>query len=309
MGNVPTAVHPQLREAFSRAPKIPYHKLKRLPVMRRASAALGRTQAVEGVSVETVVAGAVTLRVYRPAASARAGLLWMHGGGYLLGAPEQDDARCSAWAKVLGIVVASVHYRFAPEDPFPAASDDCLAAWRWLAEQGLERVAVGGVSAGGGLAAGLCQRLRGAKRGLPVAQLLLWPMLDDRTAADQSIDPSGHVVWNNLSNAAAWGAYLGCPPGAQSVPEYAVPARCESLAGLPPAMVSVGSLDLFAEESKTYVRRLHEAGVPATLDEVIGAFHDFDVLAPEADVSRACVSRQVAFLGRALDATPSAAPV
>ena len=299
MAVVPKDVHPQLREAWAKAPKLPYHKLERLRVMRRASAAIGRTDPVGGVDIETVEADGVRLRVYR-AGPSKAGLLWMHGGGLLLGSPLQDDARCSAWAKALGIVVASVHYRFAPEDPFPAAADDCLTGWRWLAEQGLERRAVGGVSAGGGLAAALCQRLRGSELPVPDGQLLLWPMLDDRTAADPSIDPLSHVVWNNRSNAAGWGAYLGGPPGAEHAPDFAVAARCGDLGELPSAFISVGTLDLFAAESRAYARRLHQAGVSVTLDEVLGAFHDFTTLAPEAEVSQATAARHLGFLRRTL---------
>lgn len=269
--------------------------------MRKVVASMEREAPTEGVAVETVEAEGVGLRVYRShGAPARAGLLWVHGGGLLLGSPRQDDARCSAWARELGIVVASVRYRFAPEHRFPAASDDCLAGWRWLASLGLERMAVGGASAGGGLAAVLCQRLRGGALPQPDGQLLCWPMLDDRTAADASIDPTAHVVWNNRSNAAAWGAYIGGPPGAPSIPEHAAAGRCEDLTGLPSAWVGVGSLDLFAAESRGYAARLHQAGVSVVLDEVLGAFHNFDVLAPDAEVSRACADRQRAFLRRTL---------
>lgn len=299
MARVPHEVHPQLREAWARAPKLPYHRLDRLPTMRRASAALAKASPGASVDAQEVDADGVRLRVYR-GREARAGLLWMHGGGLLLGSPRQDDVRCSAWAEGLGVVVASVDYRLAPEQPFPAASDDCLAGWRWLAGQGLERCAVAGVSAGGGLAATLCQRLRMEAGPQPVGQLLLWPMLDDRTAADDTIDPAAHVVWNNRSNAAGWGAYLGCAPGAEVVPPLSVAARCEDLAGLPPAWIGVGSLDLFAAESRAYARRLHQAGVPVTFDEVVGAFHDFTTLAPEAGVSKASVARQVAFLRHVL---------
>lgn len=300
MAGAPSSVHPQLREAWAKAPKLPYHKLERLPLMRRASAALGKTTPVDGVTVDTVDTGAVRLRVYR-GAEARGGLLWMHGGGLLLGSPTQDDHRCSVWARELGIVVASVHYRFAPEHPFPAASDDCLEGWRWLSNQGLPRVAVGGVSAGGGLAATLCQRLRASGGPVPAGQMLCWPMLDDRTAADASIDPVAHVVWNNRSNAAGWGAYLGTAPGSETVPEFAVASRRSNLEGLPQAWIGVGTLDLFAEEAKTYARRLHEAGVPVTYDEVLGAFHDFTTLAPQAEVAAECEARQRSFLSRVFD--------
>lgn len=298
---VPTEVHPELRDAWAKAPKLPYHKLERLPVMRRASAALGKTALVDGVTAENLEADGVALRVYRAEAQdVRGALLWMHGGGLLLGTPEQDDARCSAWAKALGIAIVSVRYRCAPEHPFPAAADDCLAGWRYVCRQFSGPAAVGGVSAGGGLATTLCQRLRSSDQPMPRGQLLLWPMLDDRTAADEGVDATAHVVWNNRSNAAGWGAYLGCPPGAQTVPPFAVAARCADLRDLPRAWIGVGTLDLFAAECREYARRLHEAEVPVTLDEEIGAFHDFTTLAPGTEVARASERRQLAFLERTL---------
>lgn len=301
MATAPKDVHPELREAWAKAPKLPYHKLQRLPLMRKAVASMARDVPADGARVQTVDAEGVQLRVYRPdGGAARAGLLWMHGGGLLLGSPQQDDARCLSWVRELGIVVASVRYRFAPEHPCPAASDDCLAGWRWLASLGLDRMAVGGASAGGGLAAVLCQRLRDTDLPRPDGQLLCWPMLDDRTAADASIDPTEHVVWNNRSNAAAWGAYIGAAPGGDTVSAHAAASRCEDLTDLPSAWVGVGTLDLFAAESRRYAAALHRAGVPVVLDEVLGAFHNFETLAPQAEISRACAERQRAFLRRIL---------
>lgn len=296
---VPKEVHPELRDAWAKAPKLPYHKLERLPVMRRASAAMGKTSLVSGVTAENVEADGAALRIYR-AEEVRGALLWMHGGGLLLGTPEQDDARCSAWAKALGIAVVSVRYRCAPEHPFPAAADDCLAGWGYVHREFSGPAVVGGVSAGGGLAATLCQRLRSTDLPMPRGQLLLWPMLDDRTAADEAIDATAHVVWNNRSNAAGWGAYLGCPPGAEVVPPFAVASRGTDLGQLPPTWIAVGSLDLFAAECRAYARRLHEAEVPVTLDEELGAFHDFTTLAPDTDIARASERRQLAFLQRTL---------
>lgn len=139
-----------------------------------------------------------------------------------------------------------------------------------------QRVVLGGASAGGGLAAALAQRLRDEVAPQPRGQLLVYPMLDDRTAADTSRDDEGHIVWTNVSNRTGWTAYLGQPPGRPSVPRYAVPARCDDLAGLPPAWIGVGSADLFAAECSEYARRLRESDVPVQLDVVEGAPHGFD---------------------------------
>jgi acetyl esterase/lipase len=216
-----------------------------------------------------------------------------------------DDGRCVGWARELGLVVVSVDYRLAPEHPFPAALDDAHAAWTWL--QGAApalgvdpaRVAVGGASAGAGLAACLAQRLRdegSAAGGVPpAAQLLVYPMLDDRTAARHELD-GGHLVWSNRSNRTGWSAYLGAPPGAPHAPAYAVAARRDDLGGLPPAWIGVGALDLFLDEDRAYAARLRAAGVATELLEVPGAPHGFDALAPDVPLSRTFAAAQAAFL-------------
>ena len=213
-----------------------------------------------------------------------------------------DDGRCAELVRELGIVVVSAYYRLAPKHPFPAAVDDCRAAWGWLQsnlqELGIDssRVGVGGESAGGGIAASLAQRLHDEGGLQPACQLLVYRMLDDRTAARRELDSPQHMVWTNRSNLTGWSSYLGSAPGGASVPEYAVPARREDLSGLPPAWIGVGNLDLFLEEDREYARRLNEAGVPCRLDEFPGAFHGFLVVAPDAPISRAGLEAQLVFL-------------
>ncbi len=215
-----------------------------------------------------------------------------------------DDRRCIAWARDLGLVVVSVDYRLAPEHPFPAALDDAQAAWTWLrgatSAVGVDpaRLAVGGASAGGGLAACLAQRLRDEGAASPAAQLLVYPMLDDRTAARRELDADGYLVWSNRSNRAGWSAYLGRTPGAADVPDHAVAARSADLGGLPPAWIGVGSLDLFLEEDRAYAAGLEAAGVATELHEVPGAPHGFDALAPDVPLARSFAASQAAFLHR-----------
>ncbi|MCA0294170.1 MAG: alpha/beta hydrolase [Actinobacteria bacterium] len=232
----------------------------------------------------------------------RAAVLWIHGGGMVIGSAAQDYARCMEVARDLDVVVVSVEYRLAPAHPYPAAMDDCFAAWEWTRDHASElgvdagRMAIGGESAGGGLAAGLVQRIHDAGGTQPVAQWLFCPMLDDRTSADRSQDGVRHFVWNNTSNRVGWTAYLGTAPGGTDVPDYASPARRLDLAGLPPAWVGTGDIELFFDENRSYAERLRAAGVPCVLDVVPGGPHAFEALAGHTEVARAYWQRSEAWL-------------
>jgi acetyl esterase/lipase len=178
-----------------------------------------------------------------------------------------------------------------PEHPFPTPLDDCFAALVWLHAEAdklgvlPDKIAIGGDSAGGGLAAALT--LMAHDRKVPVAfQLLIYPMLDDRTAKRTDIDASKAVIWTAGSNAYGWTCYLGTEPGGAGVADYASPARRLDLSGLPPAWIGVGSFDVLNDESVLYAKRLREAGVPCELQVVEGAYHGFDVISPKAKVVR-----------------------
>ncbi len=221
-----------------------------------------------------------------------AALLWIHGGGMVLGEPEQGHPVCGRWADELDLFIVSVDYRLAPEHPFPDGLDDCYAALRWLHDEadalGVDpaRIAVGGDSAGGGLAAALSQMAR--DRGGPDIhfQLLEYPMLDDRTVLRADHGGRGAFVWTPASNRFAWTAYLGHPPRYADAPPYAAPARTEDLAGLPPAWVGVGDLDLFHDEDVDYAERLRAAGVPCDLYVEPGMYHGADAVRAQAATAR-----------------------
>lgn len=261
-----------------------------------------------GVTVEErALPNGARVRILRPAASPtlRPAVLWIHGGGYVIGNARQDDAFCGRVVAELGAVVVSVEYRLAPEAPFPAPLDDCFAAFSLLhhdaAALGIDpsRVAIAGQSAGGGLAAALAQRVRDSELPTPIFQLLIYPMLDDRTVLRDTADRDVRV-WSPTSNRLGWSAYLGCPPGGDGVPDYAVPARRTDLGGLPPAWIGVGTNDLFHDEDVAYAERLREAGVPVSVEVVDGAFHGFDTVLPDAPVSRAFTKAQIDALAGAL---------
>ena len=234
------------------------------------------------------------------------GLLWIHGGGYVSGIPEQADIRIGEIVKEIGCVVVSVDYRLAPEHPYPAPLEDCYAALRWIFERADEigvdktRIAIGGGSAGGGLAAGLALLARDREELKICYQLLLYPMLDDRNTAPASDALPDTLFWTRHNNHFGWKSYLGKEPGEGDVSIYAAPARAVDLAGLPPTFIAVGDIDLLAEEDILFAGRLIAAGVPVELHVYPGAFHAFDVKAPEAGVSKRCNAEVVQALKRAL---------
>ncbi|MFN2539857.1 MAG: alpha/beta hydrolase [Mycobacteriales bacterium] len=289
--------HPDLRLVGRLLPRgIPLTP-RSLPWLRRGAAAHSRRS---DDTMSVVQVGDRLARVHRPAASGpRPALLWIHGGGYVLGSPAQDDQLCRAMSESLDLVVLAPSYRLAPEHPFPAPLEDCYQALTWLARQpdvDPSRIAIGGASAGGGLAAALALLAR--DRGeVPVAfQLLAYPMLDDRTVARTDIDERGFRLWNNRCNAFGWGSYLGNA----EVTGLAAAARAEDLAGLPPTWLGVGTQDLFFEENQAYAERLRAAGVPCALDIVQGAFHGFDSVCPRAPVTHAFRAAQIEGLRSAL---------
>lgn len=238
------------------------------------------------------------VRIFRPpnrAADPAPALLWIHGGGYVIGTAAQDDRLCRRFSAELGATVASVDYRLAPQNPYPAALEDCWAALTRLAElPGVDpaRIAIGGASAGGGLAAALAQLAADRGEVSPVLQLLVYPMLDDRSAALPA--NRSYRLWNPRSNLFGWTAYLG-----DADPQVAVPARRADLSGLAPAWIGVGTLDLFHDEDLAYAQRLRQAGVPCEVETVEGAFHGFDLLMPKVAVSRAFFASQCASLRNA----------
>lgn len=213
----------------------------------------------------------------------RPGLLHTHGGGYVMGSALSEVSRLQALCKELDCVAVSVEYRLAPETTFRGSIEDNYAGLKWLHDNadalGVDpaRIAVYGGSAGGGHAALLAITAR--DRGeVPLAfQCLIYPMLDDRTGTSRHVPAHvGKITWTPERNRFGWESFLGTTAGGRSAPKGAVPARIENLAGLPPAFIGVGSIDLFCDEDVDYAQRLNAAGVPAEMILVPGAFHGFD---------------------------------
>ena len=225
----------------------------------------------------------VRMRRYRPAEhdGRLPGLVYLHGGGFVVGSLDLYDTDCRRIAAEVGAVVVSVDYRLSPEHPFPAPLDDCYAALVWVAEHAVElgvdpeRIAIGGESAGGGLAAGvaLLARDRGGPR--LCLQFLGIPELDDRMETESMRTLGVDRPITTIANGEiSWDSYLGeGVRGTDRVSPYAAPARATDLAGLPPALVTAYELDALRDEDIAYAQRLISAGVPTELHVYPGAFH------------------------------------
>ncbi len=230
---------------------------------------------------------------------------WIHGGGYVLGAPEQDDLRFDRWCQRFDVVGVAVQYRLAPENPYPAGVEDCYAGLKWVKDNGAElgidssRVGIGGPSGGGGLAAalGLMVRDRGAFE--IDYQLLIYPMIDpSRTSVTANWDVP---VWDVGSNEFGWASYLGDLSGRDDIPTHAAPSRETDLSGLPPTYIMTGSLDAFCDEDIEYAQRLNQCGVPVEFHLYPGAPHGFDGFAPGTPVARQARADINAWLARQLE--------
>ncbi len=227
----------------------------------------------------------VRLLIYRPAnQTGPTGCIFhIHGGGYVIGAVDAQEAQHRDMVARLGCVLVTVDYRLAPETPFPGAIEDCYAGLTWTfanaADLGVDsaRIGVMGESAGGGLAAALGLMARDRGDHALAFQHLIYPMIDDRTCVHPDPHPhAGEFIWTPHNNRFGWNALLGRAPGGDGVSPYAAAARAEDLSGLPPTFIATGALDLFLEEDMDYARRLLRAGVPTELHVYPGGFHGFD---------------------------------
>ncbi len=297
-------IAPELQPIARFMPPLPLGNPLSRRLIRSMTGLAARNKSYPGVRLEQRhTTNGTALRIFTPESGATgAALLWIHGGGMLIGSANQDDAFCAATANKLGVVIISTNYRLAPENPFPAAIDDCFAAWQWIQSNSENlhispaKVAVGGQSAGGGLAAALVQRIHDFGGLQPPAQWLFCPMLDDRTAAQRDLDPIKHFVWNNQNNRVGWQAYLGQEPGAVMVPQYAVPARRENLQGLSATWIGIGDVELFYQEAETYATQLRAAGVDCTLTVVHGAPHAFETFAASTPLAKKYIAESYQWL-------------
>lgn len=296
-------VHPELRPfaamMLKRGGSMPDPTPETLPAVREMLAGFSppplatpavRKQVVKGLAGRPDV---VVYIINAQPGQHRPAILHTHGGGYITGGAAASIGTLQPTAAALDCVIVTVEYRLAPETIFTGSIEDNYTALKWLydnaAELGVDRsrIAVMGESAGGGHAALLAIKTRDRGEVPLVFQVLIYPMLDDRTGSVVTpAAPIGSILWTPEKNRFGWRSFLGQAPGTSSVPTDAVPARQASLKGLPPAFIGVGSVDLFVNEDVEYARRLIDEGIAAELLVVPGAFHGFDGIAAETPVAK-----------------------
>ena len=249
------------------------------------------------VHVEKKDGGKVRTRIYKslsPEENAT-GLLWIHGGGYAIGAPEMDTGYMEKLISSANCVIVSPDYTLSTEKPYPAALDDCYEALLWMKENAKnlgirdDQLFVGGVSAGGGLTIAVSLKARDTGEVNIAFQMPLYPMIDDKMNTVSATNNNA-PIWNSRSNRLAWSMYLSDFPSKDDVPKYAAPARETDYSNLPPAYTFIGDIEPFYNETKTFFDNLRDAGVPAKIDVYEGCYHAFETMCPNAEISRRAVN-------------------
>lgn len=226
-------------------------------------------------------------------------LVYYHGGGFFFGAAWYHYKIAKRYALEVGCKLAFVQYRLAPKNPHPTPSEDCYAALKWTFENssslGIDknRIAVGGDSAGGALAAAVCQMARDRGTDMPCFQLLVYPVTDRRMDTESNRKFIDTPMWNSTLSAMMWQGYV--QDENLSNIAYASPMEANSFAGLPDAYVETAEFDCLRDEGIAYADALKAAGVDVVLNETKGTMHGFDA-ATGATVSKNAVARRIQYM-------------
>jgi acetyl esterase/lipase len=227
----------------------------------------------------------------------------IHGGGFVFAAAPYHYALAKAYAARVRCAVVFPDYRLAPKHPYPAAAEDCFAVWRWLLQNACvlkidpERIAIGGDSAGGDLAAAVTLMARDRGEKLPCFQMLIYPVTDRRMQTESTRRFPDTPVWGARDSVKMWEYYLPTLP-AEHI-EYASPLEAPSVEGLPPAYLEVAEFDSLRDEGLAYGRRLEAAGIPVEYHETRGTPHGFEFVT-NAPITKAAVEKRIEVLKRVL---------
>ena len=250
------------------------------------------------------VGRSIPVRLYRAAKESdgrqKPCLIYIHGGGMIMGNLETGNLNCLNFARTFDISVLSIEYRKAPEFPYPAAIEDCIDAISWIVSNSelfnidLANLGIYGSSAGGGLVLGTALKMRDQGRNVFKFMLPIYPMIDSSNTSNSSLEITNIGVWDRSTNIDAWNWYLN----GNQADEYAAPAQAKNLAGLPQCYSDVGSFDLFLDENSSFFERLSGAGVSTEFQVFQGAFHGSENLAPESELSRKIWERRLGAIER-----------
>lgn len=314
-------IDPELRETLELFPPLDIDNIEATRQGMAAAAQMNEIAIDESIIIsEKMIPGlennpSVRVKIYEPKERTETlpGLLWIHGGGYVLGTADEGDALGQQFVLEANCVVVSVDYRLAPEHPYPAALEDCYAALKWFSDQADEldvdrsRIGVAGQSAGGGLTAALALFTRDKKGPELCFQMPLYPMIDDRNNTPSNLEITGNMIWNYDLNEKGWTMYLDGKNGTDEVSQYAAPARATDLSNLPYTYTCIGQLDPFRDETLDYVTRLSRAGVDVEFHLYPGAYHGFEGIVPTASISQRALNEYVGAVKHALNRTKVAA--
>ena len=250
-------------------------------------------------------AGEIKVRVYSPknVAAPRPALIYIHGGGMILGSIDGEQGNAQMMCDQLGMTIASVDYRKAPEDPHPAATLDCFAAAKWVFANAtslgidVNKIGIYGGSAGGGLTISVALKAR--DEGGPNFKFMvpIYPMIDHRNESHSSKLITDVGIWDRAGSIEAWSWYLG----GQKPDQHSSPAIATNLKGLPPAYIDVGEMDMFCDEDLDFVKRLGEADVRVEFHLWPGVYHGAEIFAPDAPISKNIVATRLAGIKRLLE--------
>lgn len=302
---------PELGAILAAMPAFPEFSPEVLPALREGTAtSVDAVLAACALTHEEVIingpASKLTLSIFRPKAGStspvgqvnRPGIFHIHGGGMILMDRFAGVETLSSTIIACDAVFVTIEYRLVPEHPAPAQLDDCYAGLVWMFEHAKElgvdpnRIMIAGASAGGNLSAGVALMARDRNGPKICAQVLMCPMLDDTTSTPSTQQFDGVGTWLKHQNITAWKWYLG----GKAANIYTAPARCTDLSGLPPTFIDVGALEIFRDEDVAYANKLWNAGIPTELHVWPGAFHGFDLLAPNAALSQLAIKTRTEWI-------------
>ncbi|MCG2644790.1 hypothetical protein XI06_19370 [Bradyrhizobium sp. CCBAU 11434] len=232
----------------------------------------------------------IRVRIYRPTAAIGPLpiMLYLHGGGYVHGVPEQFGSILKDFIDTEPCIIVAPDYRKAAQSPYPAAFNDCYDTLLWIRDHAAslggrtDKFIVSGHSAGGGLAAAVSLKATDTGDAKIAFQMPLYPMIDDRQNS-ASVVGNDAPVWDERANRLAWSRYL---EGVKTITPYAAAARCTDYTKVPPTITFVGSLEPFRDETKIYVENLRRANIPVEFEMFDGAYHGFDMMVPDAPISK-----------------------